>query len=317
MKRQVLIRISTVMAIVCILAMLPIVSVSAATVSITSATDGNNVALADSAAAAPVVDKAKVFTIVTTATANIELSILSNVDGATLSAADTDKIAYINQVNSGTGATTFTFTLRDGIADGTYVVAIGGEGVSAPVKKYFKIAPPAADKSITITACPTSVVAGGRVNISGAVTGFTSLTVTLLTSDDKPIAAMGSTTIRTDGTYTAMVVTNQGLAAGTYKVKVTNESDDSKAVIRTFQVTAAETSSLRRGDVASVNMSAIPDGDVTTSDYNVALNASVGNITLGGQARKNGDINGDDLINGLDVSEIFKKAIDPSYVYRF
>ena len=302
MKRNVLSKLSLVVAIVCVLAMLPIVSVSAAAPSVTSATAGG-VDLSASDASPVKVTRDKVFAVTVAADANTELTIMSNVNGDLA----TDKIAYINQENSGTGTKTFTFTLRDGIPLGKYVVSVGGEGVATPIKKYFELVDEVvAEKSITITSPVRTVTAGQKVILSGTVEGCTSMTVELYNGSTK-IPCLGSATI-SDTVFTATLVTNQSMAAGSYTIKLT---DGAVTTSQSVNVNKAATSTKTTyGDVTNEDFELIPDGQVTTDDSTMVLYHATGKVRIGGQAFKNGDVAEEfGILDTDDAIAILKKAM--------
>jgi|GEM_PF-3730661 len=313
MKRNVLSKLSMVVAIVCVLAMLPVVSVSAAPLAVeaTASMTSGSKTLTDSAASAPEVTKDATFSVKATTDANIEVTVISNLDGNTTDA----KIVYINQVNSGTtGIQTFTFTLREGAELGTYIVKVGGEGIT-PVTKYFKLVNEEASpsKNLTIVTPPSNVVAGKRVTFAGKVEGISDLKVELLSSTGLEITCMGTAIIAGDG-YTASLYTNENLAVGTYTVRVSDKADSTVFKTATFVVSKATTSTeLRYGDVANSLREPIPDKQINNFDLMVLVEAASKNMTLGGAAAKNGDINGVGGINMVDVMELAQYLVNKNH----
>lgn len=292
MMGKVSVVVARIVAVLCVLAMLPVINAAAAnTITLTKASDGTATALATTAAGITGFSpKTNVFAIEGTSSNSVEITILSSVDGDL----STDKIAYINQMttNSSDGTFKFSFTLRDGIPDGTYCISVGGEGVASPTKRYFKIG-----KSITLN--PISPVpVGNAIAFTGTVSDLTSVTVQLLNASNA-VVKTGSATI--SGTAFSGSVATASLTPGTYTVRVFNGTTEAS---RSVVLNAAP--AIDYGDVCStLETNPMPNGVVNLFDAQCIVRYTAGAVTLSGQALINADADG----NGIEGNMFDARAI--------
>lgn len=156
-----------VIAVLCVVAMLPVTAFAAsATITITTAvSDGT--ALATTAAEAPTLEAGAVLDVTGThSTAGAEVTYLVAPEGATT------PIEGIGQRTSASETGTFEIkvALPQDIADGTYYIKVGGQDVDEPQTRYFKIGagetPVVPNAKLTVT-----VTGAGSVTSTGAYEG--------------------------------------------------------------------------------------------------------------------------------------------------
>ena len=289
----------------------PGISASAANTVTIGLAEGGNGALSTSAVGAKAQPRNGVFTVSGTSSANaIEVTILSSVNGSVL----TDEIAYINQdtSNSSTGAFSFTFMVRDSVPDGTYVVAVGGEGVTMADanKRYFELVtelPP----FITVDAIKpvqegTKFVFTGTTNLGG-------LNAELLDRFNNPLAGRTCVCVVAAGSGTTSTYSGEisvvGLAAGTYKIRVTDANGTTNIISAN---TSIYSGTPKPGDCGGSNDT--PDGAINMQDTRVLvvrLAEGLNAPNLLGVARTNADVHKNGNINMQDLNKLTRWLAEP------
>lgn len=156
-----------VIAVLCIVAMLPMTAVMAASATITLASAGSGAtAFSTVAAEAPqIAAGAQVEVTGTHSVAGAEVTFLIAPEGATA------PIQGIGQRTSASAEGTFTFhvLLPENMEDGIYYVKVGGEDVDEPQVRYFKIG--SAEPSVDMAKLTVSITGSGKVTSTGAYVG--------------------------------------------------------------------------------------------------------------------------------------------------
>lgn len=156
-----------VIAVLCIVAMLPVTAVMAASATITLASAGSGAtAFSAVAAEAPqIAAGAQVEVTGTHSVAGAEVTFLIAPEGATA------PIQGIGQRTSASAEGTFTFhvLLPENMEDGIYYVKVGGEDVDEPQVRYFKIG--SAEPSVDMAKLTVSITGSGKVTSTGAYVG--------------------------------------------------------------------------------------------------------------------------------------------------
>ena len=142
---------------------------AANTVNITSAHTGGGITLSDTAENAPKIEAEDKITVNLSAQAGTNITILvldasKNVEIDEIKPTD---IIYANQQKLGptTSSYSFTFSLPENIAFGTYAVYIGSDGVDVPAAKYFKIPP----KTVSYTYLSGDFDKNGKADLVDAI----------------------------------------------------------------------------------------------------------------------------------------------------